>query len=498
MLRDSQLFGMLPAFRTLGSWERWIVFLGALYGLPLDAEQERIFCEHTGRSAYRPPEGGYPEAAAIVGVQSGKSRIVSTTAAFAAATATGEPDGTELFVPLIAQDERSAQRTLLGYVRAPFRRVPLLRSMVTSDRAGVLALSNAHTIATYPCRPEAVRGIRARMVIADELAFYRSSEGYDVSREMLRALRSRVATTGGKVMILSSPYAASGALFDLHKAHFGRDDSTTLVWVATSAQMNPTLRADYLARMERDDPEAFRSEFLGEFRAGLTALFDADALDDSVDAAVRERLPEAGVEYVAGADAATGAANGDRFAVSIAHRAGDRAVLDCCRAWSPPFDPAVVIGEAASLVKSYGVTSVEGDRASENFVISAFAAHGVTFRHAEGDTRSRYLEVLPRVNSGAIRLLDQPELLRELRALERRRGTAGRDRVDHPRGGHDDRAASVTVALLAASVALVPFQGHVLRLGRRDDARGSLDQSRSRTPVGGSPRSFTSSCRRDF
>jgi hypothetical protein len=43
--------------------------------------------------------------------------------------------------------------------------------------------------------------------------------------------------------------------------------------------MNPTLPADYLARMEEDDPEACRSEVLGEFRAGIAAPLEPDALD---------------------------------------------------------------------------------------------------------------------------------------------------------------------------------------------------------------------------
>jgi hypothetical protein len=38
---------------------------------------------------------------------------------------------------------------------------------------------------------------------------------------------------------------------------------------------------------------------------------------------------------------------------------------------------------------------------------------------------------------------DIPELLGELRGLERRRGPSGRDRVDHRPGGHDDLANAV-------------------------------------------------------
>ena len=41
--------------------------------------------------------------------------------------------------------------------------------------------------------------------------------------------------------------------------------------------MNPTLPEDYLKRMELDDPEAYRSEVLGEFRAGVTTFLDPDA-----------------------------------------------------------------------------------------------------------------------------------------------------------------------------------------------------------------------------
>jgi len=62
------------------------------------------------------------------------------------------------------------------------------------------------------------------------------------------------------------------------------------------------------------------------------------------------------------------------------------------------------------------------------------------------------LEMLPAVNAGTVELLDDPKLLREPRGLERRRGAAGRDRVDHRAGEHDDRANSVAgvVALIAS------------------------------------------------
>jgi len=41
-------------------------------------------------------------------------------------------------------------------------------------------------------------------------------------------------------------------------------------------------------------------------------------------------------------------------------------------------------------------------------------------------------------------------LLRELRGLERRRSSAGRDRVDHRPGAHDDLANAVAGAIVKA------------------------------------------------
>jgi len=73
----------------------------------------------------------------------------------------------------------------------------------------------------------------------------------------------------------------------------------------------------------------------------------------------------------------------------------------------------------------------------------AFRSHGIEYDVAELDRSRLYLELLPVVNSGGIDLLDDAKLLRELRGLERRRGTTGRDRIDHHPGEHDDRANAV-------------------------------------------------------
>jgi hypothetical protein len=123
-LRDPHGFGGLACFRNLTSWSRWLVFLKAVYGLPLDTDELEIFQHHTGRTA--PLPGGYPVAVVIVGRQSGKTRIAGTVAAYEALIAPRVPDGESEFALLVSQDERGALRTLFSYAKAPFTR-PLLK-----------------------------------------------------------------------------------------------------------------------------------------------------------------------------------------------------------------------------------------------------------------------------------------------------------------------------------------------------------------------------------
>jgi hypothetical protein len=165
-------------------------------------------------------------------------------------------------------------------------------------RRGQSPNRNGVQVVAYPCRPAGVRGLRACIVVIDELAFFLTSDGRPTDTEMLRACRGRLATTSGKLIILSSPYSQSGALYELHRKHYGREESPVLVWQASAPAMNPTLRTDYLARMAQDDPEAYQSEVLGQFRPGVATFLDPDVLAACIDAGVRERPPRPGVPYV--------------------------------------------------------------------------------------------------------------------------------------------------------------------------------------------------------
>jgi hypothetical protein len=98
-------------------------------------------------------------------------------------------------------------------------------------------------------------------------------------------------------------------------------------------------------------------------------------------------------------------------------------------------------------LKTYRITETTGDRYAPGFVSEGFRTHGVIYRASERDRSTIYLDLLPPVNARRVLLLDDPESLRELRGLERKRGSTGRDRVDHRPGAHDDRANAIAGVL---------------------------------------------------
>jgi hypothetical protein len=113
------------------------------------------------------------------------------------------------------------------------------------------------------------------------------------------------------------------------------------------------------------------------------------------------------------------------------------------RAWDPPFNPKVVTGEIAEVLKDYGVLNVTGDRFAAEWPVAEFREHGIAYEQCEQNKSELYLAFVPVTNSGGVELPDDKRLLAQLRRLERKRGRAGKDSVDHPPRLYDDLANSV-------------------------------------------------------
>ena len=94
---------------------------------------------------------------------------------------------------------------------------------------------------------------------------------------------------------------------------------------------------------------------------------------------------------------------------------------------------------------------MRGDKWAPGFVSEAFAKHDITYRYSVDDRSEIYLGALPLLTSGRARLLDSDRMAAQFVSLERRTGTSGRDRIDHPKEQHDDLANAVAGALVLAT-----------------------------------------------
>jgi hypothetical protein len=133
----------------------------------------------------------------------------------------------------------------------------------------------------------------------------------------------------------------------------------------------------------------------------------------------------------------------DSFTVAIAHKEESKAIVDLVKAWAPPFDPTVVTGEIAEVLKGYGVLNVTGDNYAGEWPVASFRSHGIAYERCDKNKSELYLAFVPVTNSSGVELPEDPRLLAQLRRLERKRGRAGKDSVDHPPRLYDDLANSV-------------------------------------------------------
>jgi hypothetical protein len=308
-----------------------------------------------------------------------------------------------------------------------------------------------------PASFRTIRGITAIAAIADELAFWRSDDSANPDKEILKALRPSLATTGGPLIAISSPHAKRGELYGMFKRHYGPGgDPLVLVAKAPSRAMNPTLPQRVIDRAEEADPEAASAEYGAEFRGDLEVFVSREAIEACVETGVTVRAPLSGVRYTAFVDPSGGSSDSMTLAIGHSERGseGGRVVIDCILERRAPFSPEAAVAEFAGTLKAYHIGRVRGDRYAGEWPRERFSVHGIRYEPADLNRSELYLAFLPLLNSGRMDLLDNPRMIAQFVALERRTARSGRDSIDHPPGAHDDLANAVAgVAALMGSAA---------------------------------------------
>jgi hypothetical protein len=443
-LESPAYFGTLLAGN---SWAAWRVLLIAIVGEALTDEEFIVFNDLTGRESE--PLEPVEEFWAVIGRRGGKTRAMAVLAAYLAACVDHRGSlapGERGVTPLLAASVQQAA-SAFAFVEGIFAVAPNLQGLVDGATSDTLRLVTGIDIQVRPASFRTIRGISAVAAICDEIAFWRSDDSANPDREILKALRPSLATTGGPLIAISSPHAKRGELYGTFKRHYGPNgDPLILVAKAPSRSMNPTLPQRVIDRAVEADPEAASAEYGAEFRGGLEVFVSREIIEACVSTGVTVRSPIDSVTYRAFVDPSGG--SNDAMTLAISHNERNRAILDCVLERKAPFNPDAVTWEFAQTLKSYRVSTVTGDRYAGEWPRERFQAHGITYQPAEMNRSELYLAFLPLLNSGRVDLLDNPRMVAQFVGLERRTSRAGRDTVDHAPGAHDDVSNAVAGTLV--------------------------------------------------
>ena len=432
------------------SWKPWRTLLLAAMGEELTEDERPVFKKFTGRE--REPGRRVEEFVGVKGRRAGGSYAGGKVVIPYLAGLCQHPSlvrGERGVLLCVAADQRQAD-VILDYADASFRASPVLSQLIEGRTQRELRLNNGIDIEVRAADYRRLRGLTFIAVIADEVAFWSSDFSANPDDEILNAVRPGLATTGGPLFMISSPYARRGELWRVFQRHYGAaGDPQIMVAKGSSREFNVTLLQSVVDRAYERDPAAASAEYGAEFRRDIESFVAIEAVTACVSRGVYERAPQRGVVYSAFVDPSGGSA--DAMTLAIGHRDHARqvVVIDALREVAPPFSPEKAVEQFASLLRTYNCFKVVGDRFAGDWPVEVFGKFGVQYEQSAAPKSDLYRDLLASLNSQRVDLLDHPKIISELCALERRTSRGGRDSIDHPPGGYDD-VANVIAGVAAA------------------------------------------------
>lgn len=408
----------------------------------------------------------------VAGARSGKTYLAALRLLHLALTTSlrSLAPGERAFGLIVSFDLRTAQQAL-RYVTGAIDSTPNLRAMVVHETAESVTLQRDDGIAvTIQAVPSARCGgsLRGRSLfgaILDECAFFRP-EGADTSDvDLYRALLPRIVPEG-QLIIASTPWGPSGLLFDLWTSNWGKPISALVAHAPTSTMRDDEHTRMMVAREYARDPNNARREYGAEFTDNQSEFIDRATVQACVSIGVTERAPVEGTQYTLCLDASGGI---DEFVVGVAHSSlswRDNAPplhsvgIDCLKGAKGKLDYDAIADSIAALARRYHVHKAIGDSREAQGLCALLRARGLVLEVASmapGAQSIRFEALAAKLKTGSLRLLDDPETVKQLSELRVEQLPHGGARYSAPRrkGSHDDRA-DVIALLCEAAMKLEP------------------------------------------
>lgn len=418
----------------------------------------------------------------VAGARSGKSYLGALRLLYLGLTVSLDSlaVGEHAFGAIVAPDLRLA-RQALRYVAGECERglvLAMFGARVESSTADSLTIRRADgrviVIETLP----ATRGgsaLRARWffgALIDELAFLRGEDFVVNADEIYNAISARLLPEA-QLLGFSTPWTRSGLLWDLYSANF-RKPSAALVGHASTLIMRRGDRAAEMAveRERRRNARNFAREFLAQFSDSASVVFDGEDLDACIDRGVENRPPDPNGIYYQAIDIGLRRdfSVAIAFHVELQEREGAPPVrvlvIDAVRILKPGLFTRVTLDEVekafVALAKRYKVRRVFGDLHYADALSPRFKDRGLKFEEVSMSPKAqeeRVAALAARIASRTVRLVDDKDLIQQLREIREFKRSGGLSQYGAPetKNAHDDAVDCLLIA--AEQAALMPVSG---------------------------------------
>jgi hypothetical protein len=116
----------------------------------------------------------------------------------------------------------------LRYAQSFVEQVPFIRAMVLRVTKETILFSNRIRFEIRTASYRTLRGYSVVCAIVDEAAFLRDESSSNPFGEILTAPKPAMATTGGILICISTPYSRTGEIWNHYQRYYGKEDDHVL------------------------------------------------------------------------------------------------------------------------------------------------------------------------------------------------------------------------------------------------------------------------------
>jgi hypothetical protein len=413
-------------------------------GVPL-AELWDIPGVREGFGGVLPPESPPEILCILAAIRSGKSVLAAAKAFVCALTCdvSGLSPGDELRVPVLSVDKDSAH-AVFNHLVGTLLAKPMLRQYLVGQPTADSVMIRHTTGREVEVKVTAMAKYGSTLVgrwlascVLDEAG--RMAGASDSVRNLddaLHAIAGRIRP-GGQILIIGSPNAPFGPVYDMVQESFARPSEKLVVVRGTGPLLNPSWwNPERVAKTLRNNPRAHVTDVLGQFADAEDQLFSSVIVDRAM-RSNHEIIPaRQGHNYVAAMDPAM---RGNAWTLVVIgcdgtnHQGDPTYYVALAQQWRgsrvAPLRPDTILREIKNLLEPYGLADVWSDvhHIDSLKVIAEHEGLGISQTFITADSKTEGIEnIRLHLESGRLELPPNRALRADLLRVKRkvhRKGT---------------------------------------------------------------------------